>query len=143
MCRIPLISNIRIDPVLRYLIMCASSYRSVIQQIYSNYVDYLLNIKEPIENCMKLQDIFQLFISMGLTDLEKTIRSLNNKNSTACEFKELCCWKETFCNFPCQIQELHNALIPIILKMWQKLSTPLNSYIHILSTFYQAQFFFS
>ena len=48
-------------------------HHTIIQQIYSNYFDYLLNNKEPIENCMKLQDIFKLFICMGLTDLEKTI----------------------------------------------------------------------
>ena len=56
-------------------------HHTIIQQIYSNYFDYLLNNKEPIENCIKLQDVFKLFISMGLTDLEKTVPFLARKPS--------------------------------------------------------------
>ena len=53
----------------------------IIITLTSSGFDYLLNNKEPIENCIKLQDVFKLYISMGLIDLEKTIPFLARKPS--------------------------------------------------------------
>ena len=46
--------------------------------LYNHYTCEIDN-KEPIENCIKLQDVFKLFISMGLTDLQKAIPFLARK----------------------------------------------------------------